>query len=665
MNVNRIDKNKLEKALLFSNHSLIFIYFFWIMKKLFLLSTILILATSVYANTTGVTIDAGDPNNIYPKILVIDSVANDPFYTWDINTTSYDILSQYPMVRVIENVAWEPENVLKNATEDDTWNVNTGNVTEHEDIDITDDKNESNVTDKWEDNDSIFAGWYESITNDPEFLLAMNWMYQNGLTKYDTEEAYRPFDNLTREESSKMFAQAFSTFGYADVVKNTDCSFNDEDEFNPELKDYIKKVCELWLFQWHEWNYYPTTTLSKAQATAVMIRMFEGKFSYEDKNPWWADYYKKAFAIGITNIDNINYYDKDLSRYEIALMLYRFRNLLLDEQEKADAEDKIDTINKNTNNDWEWNSSIWSGDTWKLEDLYDSEAIKNDPELIDAIAWMKDNWITNATWVDSFNSFNIIKRAEFAVMIDKFSDIFGLWEIKDEYIGDACTFSDISELDSMTQIGITNTCKKNLMWGVDWEFDPSREMTMSEVVVSLVRVINNWKKLSEDSNPWWANYYEKAVEVWLVSPGELANFENKLTRYQTALLMYRFYNKNLIAGSLDNNESNILINIWEPVLTWEIRYIDFDKNIFENWDVLISYIDVNWVKYKVVKTLEKDYLTNSFVWYADIFDLVDDDKVGNMSVVFSNGSIVESNIRINNQTIKIYYDEELNKLVTV
>jgi hypothetical protein len=37
-------------------------------------------------------------------------------------------------------------------------------------------------------------------------------MFGNGLTKYDTQTAYRPYDGLTREEAAKIIGQAYSIF---------------------------------------------------------------------------------------------------------------------------------------------------------------------------------------------------------------------------------------------------------------------------------------------------------------------------------------------------------------------------------------------------------------------------------------------------------------------
>lgn len=39
----------------------------------------------------------------------------------------------------------------------------------------------------------------KGITDDPEFITALLWMYNNGLTQYPDAENYNPYDLLTRE----------------------------------------------------------------------------------------------------------------------------------------------------------------------------------------------------------------------------------------------------------------------------------------------------------------------------------------------------------------------------------------------------------------------------------------------------------------------------------
>jgi hypothetical protein len=65
--------------------------------------------------------------------------------------------------------------------------------------------------------------------------------------------------------------------------------------------------------------------------------MIESKMSYELQTPWWEQYYKKALAIGLTNITNINDFDHNMTRYEMALMLYRMKPIMENSQVKTMA----------------------------------------------------------------------------------------------------------------------------------------------------------------------------------------------------------------------------------------------------------------------------------------------------------------------------------------
>lgn len=44
-----------------------------------------------------------------------------------------------------------------------------------------------------------------SATTDPELKLAVDRMYQNGLTQYTNTTDFRPNDRLTRQEAAKFF----------------------------------------------------------------------------------------------------------------------------------------------------------------------------------------------------------------------------------------------------------------------------------------------------------------------------------------------------------------------------------------------------------------------------------------------------------------------------
>lgn len=138
-----------------------------------------------------------------------------------------------------------------------------------------------------------------AVSNLSEFEQALAWMYANGLTKYTTEKDYRPDDALLREEAAKMFAKAYQVFGYnVKVMKNQQCEFSDEDQFNLELVGNIMDSCHWGLFKGtDDRKFLPKKALRKSEATAVLVRMLEGKLSYEKVNPWWTNYYQKAFLL--------------------------------------------------------------------------------------------------------------------------------------------------------------------------------------------------------------------------------------------------------------------------------------------------------------------------------------------------------------------------------
>jgi hypothetical protein len=74
-------------------------------------------------------------------------------------------------------------------------------------------------------------------------------MFNNGLTKYDNLEEYRPDDPLLREEAAKIIGQAYIILGYPKDVKNNSCSFSDAETFEPSLAQYIADTCAYGIFR--------------------------------------------------------------------------------------------------------------------------------------------------------------------------------------------------------------------------------------------------------------------------------------------------------------------------------------------------------------------------------------------------------------------------------
>jgi hypothetical protein len=161
-----------------------------------------------------------------------------------------------------------------------------------------------------------------SVIDDEEFVAAVERMHENGLTKYDSAETYRGSELLTREQAAKFFSQ-FSINVLLNVIDMTKyCEFDDLSNADPSLRNSILVSCLLNLFHGSNGQFFPQEPLTKAQAVAVLIRALEG-YQPEDLDPWWYYYHARAVELGVTNEQDVTKLDKPVSRYEMALMLYR------------------------------------------------------------------------------------------------------------------------------------------------------------------------------------------------------------------------------------------------------------------------------------------------------------------------------------------------------
>lgn len=157
--------------------------------------------------------------------------------------------------------------------------------------------------------------------DDPEFDAALAWMYENGLTKYNSVDAFRPFDTLTREQAAKFFS-VFAEKVLGATPADVEAEFTDLDSADPTLEAFIVTSFQMGLFKGSNGMFMPKEPLTKAAALTVLVRAMEGVMD-EDVDPWWANYFEKARALGLTKETNVYALDRSVTRYEIALMLFR------------------------------------------------------------------------------------------------------------------------------------------------------------------------------------------------------------------------------------------------------------------------------------------------------------------------------------------------------
>jgi len=164
--------------------------------------------------------------------------------------------------------------------------------------------------------------------NDPEFDAAISWMYDNGLTKYNNQDDFMPYATLTREQFAKFGAAYGLTNLCLEVDVDADCDFSDIPA-DPTLGNYVTLACQLGLVKGSDGKYYPTAPVKKSEVLTVMSRAISAADGEdapsENMTPWWKGHFDAMRAIGVTKETDVYAVDRSVTRYEVALMLYRSR----------------------------------------------------------------------------------------------------------------------------------------------------------------------------------------------------------------------------------------------------------------------------------------------------------------------------------------------------
>lgn len=178
-------------------------------------------------------------------------------------------------------------------------------------------------------------------SQDTEFATALEWMYDQWLTKYNTVEDFRPWDQLTRQESAKFFGAILSYVEVQDdwAIPEFNCNFSDSDWFDPTLASSITLVCDSWMMRGYDWKFHPHDILTKAEALAILTRT-NGELLDESQTPRWSKYHAHMLDLWVTKETDLSKVDTPLTRYEAALLIKRwnfppaFQEVPLDEKWK-------------------------------------------------------------------------------------------------------------------------------------------------------------------------------------------------------------------------------------------------------------------------------------------------------------------------------------------
>ena len=545
----------------------------------------------------------------------------------------------------------------------------------------------------WENIDAELLSW-------TEFDRALYWMYMNWLTKYNNSDEFRPYDNLTREESAKMIGQLYNVLWFPKEDKWFNCSFVDTNMFDPTLSEHIYNVCRWGIFRWNDktQQYMPHDKLTKGQLLAVLLRIFEWKMSNESGQPWWIEYYVKALTLWMTNEVNLAKFDQPVSRREAALLIFRFKDMIIDEEQyklyqarlsnlewdnesylkqieelksqweksKTSSENgsSIDNSNPDSNEiipwdeDWTWNAD-WNGVSLAI--IAWNETLTDSSEFMESLNWMYDNGITSYNTTESFMPYQTITRAQVAKMLDKFATATNLTTVRNQW---NCEFSDVDP-QSEFKDSITRVCQYGVMAGSSDKFSPDQVVTKAEFVAMLIRLFD-WAKLDETINPWWTEYYKRAIEIWLISAQDTVSFTDEIARYDVATYLYRLKVRLTMYNNLNSTQlsDEILKTLSETVTTWE----DWKVNVKAYVDILAlnnsaftdGYVEFMDQRYKVIRSELDSYNvgTNSFVRYGKLYSLETDELVGSVSFILTNWTLVDWSVRANK--ISYYLEKDSN-----
>lgn len=167
-----------------------------------------------------------------------------------------------------------------------------------------------------------------SVTNDPELQEAISWMNDNGLTSYKTVANYLPFTVLNREQAAKILSNFGLLFQFTtanNAALPSSCIFKDINDVEPSLLNYVESACENNILQGTNGYFSPKATINKAQFITAIIRMFVGGKLDETNSPRWKKYFEKAQSMGIVAPADLVTFENPITRYEVALFLYRFK----------------------------------------------------------------------------------------------------------------------------------------------------------------------------------------------------------------------------------------------------------------------------------------------------------------------------------------------------
>ena len=282
----------------------------------------------------------------------------------------------------------------------------------------------------WSNVSLDIIAWNETLTDTPEFMEAINWMYDMWMTSYNTTESFMPYQTITRAQVAKMLDKFAIATNMTEIRNFWNCDFSDVAS-GSEFKDAITRVCQYWIMAGSNDKFSPDQTVTKAEFVAMLIRLFDGKTLDETLNPWWTAYYKRGIEIWLISAQDTVTFTSEIARYEVATYLYRLK-VRLTMYNNLNSSQLSDEIVKTLD------ETQWTGEDWKITaKVYVDILALNNSAFTDGyveVLWeryriKKTNTDSYNVWANSFVRYGTLYDIESWDSIGSISFVLTNWAL--------------------------------------------------------------------------------------------------------------------------------------------------------------------------------------------------------------------------------------------
>ena len=249
----------------------------------------------------------------------------------------------------------------------------------------------------WSNVSLAIIAWNETLTDSSEFMESINWMYDNGMTSYNTTESFMPYQTITRAQVAKMIDKFATATNLTTIRNQWNCEFSD---VNPqsEYKDSITRVCQYGVMAGSNDKFSPDQIVTKAEFVAMLIRLFDWAKLDESVNPRRTEYYKRAVEIWLISAQDTVSFTDEIARYDVATYLYRLkvRLTMYNNLNSTQLSDEILKTLSETITMWE---------DWKInvKAYVDILALNNSAFTDGYIEFMDERYKVTRSELDSYN----------------------------------------------------------------------------------------------------------------------------------------------------------------------------------------------------------------------------------------------------------------------